>query len=116
MSLTTIELEDQLRAVDDMIMEISRSARARVADGPSHETTRLRYEVLKAVAADLRARLDRPRSLALGEIERAIARMTASKTRLGYGEGKMINVCATLVRHWPFVRQALEHYGEASAE
>lgn len=116
MSLTTIELEEQLRAIDEMIVELKRSATARVADAPAFEATRLRYEVLKAVAADLRARLDRPRSLSLGEIERAISKMTASKTRLGYEEGKMLHVCSTLVRHWPFVRQALEYYGEESAE
>ena len=116
MSLTTIELEEQLRAIDEMIVELKRTATARVGDAPAFEASRLRYEVLKAVAADLRARLDRPRSLSLGEIERAIAKMAASKTRLGYDEGKMTHVAATLVRHWPFVRQALENYGEASAE
>lgn len=116
MTLTTIELEDQLRTIDEMVVELKSGAIKRVADGPAHETARLRYEVLKAVAADLRARLERPRSLSLGEIERAIRKMTDSKTRPGYEEGKMIYVAATLVRHWPFVRQALEHYVEASAE
>ncbi len=116
MALTTIELEEQLRVIDEMIVELRRGAMDRVGDGPSHEATRVRYEVLKAVAADLRARIEKPRSLALGEIERAIAKMTASKTRLGYEEGKMLHVAAMLVRHWPFVKQALENFGAESAE
>ncbi len=116
MALTTIELEDQLRAIDAMIVELRRSAGIRVADGPSHEEARVRYEVLKAIAADLRGRLDRPRSLALGEIERAIRRMLATKGPLGYADGQMLALASCLTRHWPFVRQALEHYGEASAE
>lgn len=79
-----------------------------------HKTKR--HDVLKAVAADLRVRADRPRSLPLGEIERAIKRARESITSLGYDQRKLVSVAETLIHHWPFVSQALEHFGEESAE
>ena len=49
-------------------------------------------------------------------VERAIRRMLATKGPLGFADGQMLALASCLTRHWPFVRQALEHYGEASAE
>lgn len=74
------------------------------------------YADLKAVAADLRARADRPRNLALGELDRAMDALQRSKTALGYDEGKMIAVAQIVVGKWPTIQQALEMWGEESAE
>lgn len=74
------------------------------------------FDTLKAIAADLRARQELPRNNALGELERAIARMKNSKTDLGYDERLMVAVANVVINKWSTIQQALENFGEESAE
>lgn len=96
--------EDQLRIVEEMIANL-RSER--------HGET---VTVLKSIAGELRARLELPRSNALGELERAMQRLDDSKTALGYDQRKLAAVANVIVSKWPTVRLALEQFGEESAE
>lgn len=71
---------------------------------------------LKTIAGELRAKLGIPRSNALGQIERAMEKLQASKTSLGYDKRRMVEVASVIVSKWPTVRLALEQFGEESAE
>jgi hypothetical protein len=110
MSLHTFRLEEKLGEVEKMIVE------ARQSRGKPGSAGYRRYMVLKAIAADLRARLDLPRSLSLGELERCVDRIKQSRTGIGYENGALVAAANTLINRWPFVRQALEHFGEETAE
>lgn len=111
MALRLVSLEDKIKALDTEIVE------ARRVDRPPGSAAQHHYEALKSLAADVRARMDFPRSNALGELERAIARMIKSKTvPLGYDRNMMSEVANVLVNKWPAVSQALEMFGEQSCE
>lgn len=107
MSLHLYSAEEQLESVEQLIRDL------RQDQSPS---TRRHVDVLKSMAADLRANLDRPHAIALGELEGALRNMKRSKGALGYDNGKMVAVAERLVRHWPFVKLALQHFGEETAE
>lgn len=104
-------LQEKLAAISIEIAEIQTEAR-RTPGSSLHR----QYQTLKAIAADLRARQDLPRNNALGALGREIVRVKASKTALGYSEGHMIELANILISKWPVVRQALEAWGEESAE
>lgn len=70
-----------------------------------------RNEVLKAVAADLRARLDGAPAAALVLLERKVVAAARSKTSLGYSQNHMIRVAEEFLCRWPLVKQALEKFG-----
>lgn len=110
MGLKTFDLEDKLSEVEKLIIS------ARKSRGEVGSAGYRRYMVLKAIADDIRARMDRPRSLSLGELERCIQKVKDSQNPSGYQSGPLMNTANTLINHWPFVRQALEHFGESSAE
>ncbi len=75
------------------------------------------HEILKSIAADLQARLELPRNNALGDLNRAMERMVQSKTALGYYDvEKMAQVANVVISKWPIIVQALEQFGEVSAE
>lgn len=74
------------------------------------------YLALKAVMADLHGRMELPRSNTLGELERSLARLEASRVGQSYDSGQLQALAQTLMKHWPTVRQALEQFGEVSAE
>lgn len=95
--------ERQLEIVEEMIANLRAQRQS--------ETV----QALKGIAADLRARLDLPRSNALGELEREMQKLADSKTIGGYPPGRMIAVAHVIIRKWPTVRQALEQFGEESA-
>ena len=107
MSLHLYTAAEQLESVEQLIRDL------RYDQSPS---TRRHVDVLKSVASELRARLDKPRAIALGELETSLRSMKRSKTSFGYDHGKMIAVAERLVRHWPFVKLALQHFGEETAE
>lgn len=106
MSLHLMSIDEKIEAVERVILLL----RATNSQPPGT------LENLKAVAADLRARQELPTSNALGELERALFRVKQSKTGLGYDEGKLIAVANTVISKWPMIRQALEQFGEESAE
>jgi hypothetical protein len=104
-------LQEKIAAISLELAEIQAEARR----NPGSSLHR-QYETLKAIAADLRARQDLPRNNALGALGREIARVKASKTGLGYSEGRMIELGNIVISKWPVISQALEQFGEESAE
>lgn len=96
--------EKQLKIVEEII--------ARMREDRHSETV----AALKTVASDLRANLELPRSNALGELERAMDKLYASKTALGYDQRTMVAVAYVIVKKWSTVRQALEQFGEEGME
>lgn len=107
MSLHLYTSDQQLEGVERLIQDLR---------GDYSPATRRNVDILKSLAAELRARLDIPRAISLGELERALLNMKRSKTPLGYDRNKMAAVTEVLIKHWPFVRLALEHFGEETAE
>jgi len=110
MSLHLFTLAEKIEALTIEVDSARRVAR------PSGSAAQRQYAVLKAILADLKARAVFPRSQPLGELERALARMQRSKTALGYDEGHMVAVANTVINKWPVISQALEQFGEISAE
>lgn len=74
------------------------------------------YLALKALMHDLDGRIALPRSNTLGEIERALQRTYASRVGVSYEVGHLSQIAYTIMKHWPVIRQALEQFGEVSAE
>lgn len=70
--------------------------------------THLTFLTLRAVAADLRARLPGANSEAQGALQKAIDGCIASKTALGYERGHVQRVGEELIARWAIVRLALE--------
>ena len=112
MSVRTFKPEEKLALIEEQIERARDFVRGAPPDSGAHR----QFEILKAIAADLRARADLPRSNALGELERAIDRAVRSKTDLGYDRGKLIAIAETLIGKWAFISQALERFGEETAE
>jgi hypothetical protein len=109
MALRIVSLEDKLAALE-LVLD-----RARTGYRPPGSDAQRHYEALKALGSDLRARIEFPRSNALGELTRALERMIESKVR-HYDDIRMIHVANVLINKWPTVSQALERFGEESAE
>lgn len=103
MSLYIFTAEQKLIALQRLIRDI-KSAGATPPD------------VLKAIAADYEARADVNRGRALGELSRALIKVSRSKTPLGYSTTSQVTAAQQLIRWWPTVQQALEMFGEESAE
>jgi hypothetical protein len=109
MSLSVFTIEEKIDALHREIDQLRR------AGFPPRSAQQRHYKTLCAILNDLRAR-QLPRSLPLGELERGLARVKASKTSLGYDQGQMINVAGILIQRWPFIQQALENFGAESME
>lgn len=96
MTIHTISVEDQIAAIDRLLV-----------DHRGHP----RNEALKAIASDLRARLDRRQATAaLTELQKRIQNVKASKASLGYSQGTLIALGQELVGRWPVVQLALERF------
>ena len=106
MSLKTnmLPLEEKIRIVEAVARNF------RVGGRSGNMIAAEYYEGLKAVLVDLQAQLPVARADALVEIERALDGVLRSKTALGYDEGKMIHLAATIIRWWPTIRPALEQF------
>lgn len=104
-----LTLDEKIRVVDLLIADTRRQAK--------HDQVAAEHlKTLKAIAADLEARRGCPRSNALGELERILSRVLQSKTRLGYDEHQLADLARHVINKWPFIRQALERFGEEGAE
>jgi hypothetical protein len=110
MSLHTFTIEEKLEVVEDAIKE-ARGFRAARRAGANR-----RYELLKSIAADLRGRQELPRNNTLGQLDRALRAAAASNSGHGYEVGKLIQVAETVISKWPTISQALEQFGEETAE
>lgn len=108
MSLHTFSLDEKLEVIEMLIRA------HRVHNGVSAHTS----NVLKAIALDIRARQEFPRNVALGELERTLRWMkdTRDLKVQGYEPGKMAAVASIVINRWPLIQQALERYGEETAE
>lgn len=111
MSVGLFTIEEKIEAVSKEIEQIRTLARDDPG-GPIH----MQYEILKAVAADLRARQQLPRNNALGALERDLTAIKRSRTTLGYDMNRIAVLADTVVSKWPIISQALEQFGEVSAE
>jgi predicted esterase len=110
MTLNLFSIEDKIAVIEAEIAEARQFRREPGSPMQRH------YQILKAIAADLRARAEHPRSNALGALERELTRLRSSKTALGYDQGRIIELATLVVSKWPTISQALERYGEESAE
>jgi hypothetical protein len=112
MSLKLFSPSDKLAVIEEIIIAERHKAKA---NGTSARGAR-RYEILKSIAEDLRSRQDMTRSNPLGELERQLRAVVGSKTSLGYSATTLQAVGNAVVNKWPFISQALERFGEESAE
>lgn len=111
MALRVVSLEEKIQALRKAI-DI-----ARMAPRPPGSEAQRHYETLKAVSADLRGRLEMPRSNTLGELARLLQRAKdAPRDGQFFNSGKMIAVANFVVGRWATISQALERFGEESAE
>lgn len=113
MSLRLVSLDDKIAAI---ACEIDR---ARRADRPPGSAAQRHYDALKAVCADLRGRQDTIRSQTLGELGRLLQKMKDEPRIMEgrhYDHNRMIAVANLVVGRWPTISQALEQFGEESAE
>ena len=108
MTLKIISLEQKITTIDKML-DTLREAGVRSQDPEQFAT-------MAAIAADLRGRQQLTRSQTLGELTRALGRLERSKTALGYEAGRLVEVANLLISKWPTVSQALEQFGEETAE
>lgn len=104
-----IPLDEQIRMVDSMLQRFG------PRKGHTQEQQAL-ATVLKAIHANLVARQQHPRSLPLGELERALDRAVQSKSALGYEIRDLANIANVVIRRWPHIREALEWFGEETAQ
>jgi hypothetical protein len=111
MALKLFTIEEKLAVIHAEIAEQRQSVRRPGSAAQRH------YEILKSIAADLQARLELPRNNALGELNRAMERMVQSKDTFGYYDvERMAQVATVVISKWPIICQALENFGEESAE
>lgn len=106
MTLHVETLDEKLAAVERLIPLYRAIGRAKGDDGT--------YGALKAIAADLRARLDHPRGDASCEILRALTLVQTSRTERGYDLDALTHLAEVLNNRWPLVSQALELFGRDS--
>jgi|SRR6185312_2443277 len=103
-----IPLEEQLWVVDSLLRAAGRTSEDR--------EQAVIIGTLKAVHASITARLDRPRSMPLGDLERAMRQAVERKGRGNYEPRDLAAIAHAAIRHWPHIREALEWYGEETAE
>ncbi len=95
--------QEKLDLIEQMIEELRKAAFA--------EDDYQRLRIIRAVAADLRGRLDGTPSVALAELDRRIGFAQRSKTRHGYENGALVGIAEELIGRWATVKQALERFG-----
>jgi hypothetical protein len=100
MTLHVFTIQEKLEAVENLIALWRRTGAAAVD-----------LDLLKAIAADLRARLDHVPSAALVSLEQRVVAMKRTRSTLGYHTGAMIGLSQEVAARWPVVRQALERFG-----
>jgi hypothetical protein len=110
LTLRLFSIDEKLDAVVSEIREAQR------ADRPPGSSAQRHFEVLKSIAADLRARQELPRSNTLGELARLLEKMKAEdRPERGYDHNRMLAVANHVIGRWPTISQALEQFGEESA-
>lgn len=102
---TTLE---KLNEVERLI-ELGRPVRGEPGSPDNH-----RQEIFKAIAADLRGRLEGRPSETLCDLERRVVSVHRSKTALGYSQHALRGLAEGVMTRWPTVKQALEQFAEKS--
>ena len=110
MTLRLFTIEEKLAALHVELVEARRELRPPGSNAQRH------YEILKSIGADLQARRELPRNNALGDLERRLAQVARSKTALGYDRNQMAELANVVINKWSVISQALECFGEVSAE
>jgi hypothetical protein len=91
-----ITLQEKIEAIEDLI-----------------EAEPMHYKVLKAIAKDLRGRLDGAPSVAETELGRRINAVEASKAqKAGNLEQRLSALGQEVIARWPVVSQALERFAD----
>lgn len=100
-----VTLQEKIDAVEAVIEDL------RWARNADEGRLRRRHAALRAVAADLRARLAGAPTIVEVALEQRMRAVQRSKTMLGYGNGAMVGLAQELVARWPAVKQGLELLG-----
>lgn len=104
MSLQVFPTSEKLAAVEAVL----RTYR----DAPRGSPERQQYDILKAVASDLRGRLEQAPSVSLVQIERSVVALQRARSPgAPYPLGPFVRVGEELIARWPTVKQALERFG-----
>lgn len=106
MSFCVFSAREKLELIEKLIVTNRRAARA----GP--DPAKRELEILKAIASDIRAEINRRDGDALKQLERVMRGIARSKTDFGYSTNAMNAAAQMLIAKWPTVRRALENYGE----
>lgn len=104
---TTMEKLDEV----ERLIELGRPVRGHPGTPDSH-----RQEIFKAIAVDLRARLEGKPSEVLVELERRATAVHRSKTALGYDAHALRGLAEGVMARWPAVKQALEMFERNTGE
>lgn len=111
MAPRVISIEDKIAVLDKVINIVRKWDRS-----PGSEAQQ-QYEALKSLAVDLRGRLEAPRSQTLGELTRLLQKMKDAPRDNGfYSRDYVTAIVNTVVSRWGTISQALELFGEESAE
>ena len=110
MAAKLFSLDDKIGAMHLELVD------ARRKDRPPGSPAQRHYEILKAIAADLRARQEITCSQTLGELGRMLERIKSAPEVNGYDHGRLVNMAHFIIGRWPLIQQALENFGEESVE
>jgi len=69
-----------------------------------------RYQVLSAIASDLRARENFAGSATTAELERHLRQAQEGRDDAGYATGDMIALANIFISKWPLISQALKQF------
>lgn len=105
MSKHSITVFEKLEEVERLVRNI------RVRARPFSDAERRRFDVLKAVCADLRGRIHGAPSAALHDVQGRIDVAINTKTVLGYNDHALRQLGEGVLTRWPTIRQALELFG-----
>lgn len=96
MTIHTITLQEQIAEVEHLLIAERRKG--------------TRSDALRAIAADLRGRIDGAPSATATFLQRRINSVQQSKTSTGYHQGALIALGQEFIGHWPTIKQALERF------
>jgi uncharacterized membrane protein YccC len=107
MALKLFSLDDKIGAMHVELVDARRANRS-----PGSAAQR-QYEILKAIAADLRGRQELPRNNTLGELSRSLQKMKdAPRNGPAFDRDYMTTIVNIIVNRWPTISQALERFGD----
>lgn len=106
MGIKVFTIEEKIELIEDIIVFL----RKRGNRGDEQ------HAILIALVKDLRARRDFPRSNTLGALSREVRSVLDSGDDFDKRHGRLIHLGNMVLNRWPTISQALEQWGEESAE